>query len=179
MTTDPLQLLRRLEPAVRPATAPAAARHGRAPFEQQGFDELLALVSTGAVTSGEPVRPSSDAGLGEPLDDDQLARLAAAADLARSAGARRAVMLIDGRSLVLDVARRELTAELTDGARTEVVELDAAVYVSAATDQTSSAGPLSGRVPAPGSGLVPPAVARQLIDADSHPNQPETAARAV
>ncbi len=161
MTIDPVQLLRKLEPAVRPASAPARIREGATPFERKGFDELLALVSAGALTDGPPVRTAPHVGLDEPLTPGQLDRLAAAANVAAGAGAERAVMLIDGRGLVLDVAARTITAELTDAAEHELVELDAAVYV-ASTD----AGPRrAGAPPPPGTGLVPPGIAKYFESA--------------
>jgi hypothetical protein len=100
----------------------------RLPLEEQSFDELLALVSHGELRSGRGVSVASD-GV-EPLTPPQLERLAAAADLAESEGAGRALMLIDGRALILEVASRTLSGELDMNAAAPLVRLDAAVYVA-------------------------------------------------
>ena len=111
MTIDPARLLKRLEPVVRPVSATGAVVNGRLPLESQGFDELLQLVSHGEMSSGAPVQVSDSITLA--LEEDQLDRLAAAADVAQAAGARRALALLDGRGLVLDVADRSVSEELT------------------------------------------------------------------
>jgi pimeloyl-ACP methyl ester carboxylesterase len=132
MTVDPRQLLKRLEPPVRPGGAPAWGRPGRAPIEGQRFDDLLTLVSRGEIDSTRPVesRLMDDAA----LSDEQLARLASAADLAQANGARRAVMFIDGRALLMDVAARNIEDELTAEPSHRLFEIDAAVLVASGED---------------------------------------------
>ena len=139
MPTDPVNLLRKLEPPVRPAGAPRSGRAPNAPFEELGFNQMLSLVTDGQVSSGRPISVGSEAMLREELDDAQHARLAAAADVAESAGAGRAVMLIDGRALVMDVAGRAVTGELAAGGSNTVIDVDAAVTVA---DDTATALPL-------------------------------------
>ena len=139
MPIDPVQLLKQLEPAVRPVGSRAAAAPP-ALFEDRSFDDLLTLVSSGSISSGRPVRATVD--LDPPLDDAQRDRLAAAADLAEASGAGRALMLIDGRGLVLDVADRSITAEHSAGAPAPVIRLDAAVYV--AGDESPPVRPVAG-----------------------------------
>ena len=82
---------------------------------------------SGSLSSGRQVE--QDGAVGEPLDAGQLARLAVAADAAEASGAQRALMMIDGRGLVMDVPDRRLTGEMTLGNQTERV--DAALYVPA------------------------------------------------
>ena len=132
MVIDPIQLLRKLEPAVRPPGVPGAAGAGRAPFEAQSFDELLSIVSTGSLRSGRPVTVDPDAKI-DTLDAAQLDRLANAADAAEASGSRRAVLLVDGRGLVLDVAARTLSAEVGPE---PIVGIDAAVYVAPDEDES-------------------------------------------
>ncbi|MHC4108684.1 MAG: hypothetical protein ACYSTY_11420 [Planctomycetota bacterium] len=128
MAADSAHLLRRLEPAVRPAFAtPPPPPHPQPPLEGQSFDELLALARQGSVPSGRAVQWAADPA--RPLDEQQLTRLSAAADVAEAAGARRALMLIDGRGVVLDVANRALVAELADDGAARAVKVDAAVGV--------------------------------------------------
>ena len=83
------------KPASHVAHAPERSPAPATPFEQRSFDELLQLVSRGQLSSGRPVdlgfAPRSE------ITDDQLARLASAADLAEAEGARTALMLVDGR----------------------------------------------------------------------------------
>jgi hypothetical protein len=124
---DQLQLLKRLEPPVRPACAAGPAAGERVAFDRASFGELLQLVSEGAIASGRCIAVAFDA---QPaLGEAQLERLARAADLAESHGARRAVMLLDQRALIMDVAERRLEGELRGAAADPVVGLDAAVWV--------------------------------------------------
>ncbi len=152
MVTDPTQLLRQLEPAVRPGAAPSAAR-GRSPLEAQSFDELLAQARRGAVRSDRPVEYAYAAQ--QKLDAEQLERLSAAADLAEASGARRALMLVDGRGLLLDVGARALEGELSADAG--LLEVDAAVFVG---DESASPGAARGP-----SGVAPRVVAQQIDSA--------------
>jgi hypothetical protein len=158
MAIDPIQLLKQLEPAVRPGAALGSARPPQAPLEQRSFDELLSLVSTGSVHSGRPIAIADAAPLKDELDDDQKARLASAADTAEAAGARRAVMLIDGRGLVIDVAGRMIETELGAKQNRALTNVDAAVYVAARDEEIGAAG----RTPLPGAGVLPSAVTRHL-----------------
>jgi len=165
MAIDPIQLLKKLEPAVRPASAPSAAPGPEAPLEQRSFDDLLALVSTGSLHSGRPVTVAGGARLKESLDGSQLDRLTAAADLAEAAGARQAVMLLDGRGLVLDVAARRLTAELGPDPARPLMNIDAAVYVAGDDDEQDEPG--SAAAPRSAAGFGPSAVARLLQGAQA------------
>jgi len=172
MAIDPTQLLRKLEPAVRPTGSPATTRRPHAPFEKQSFDQLLTMVSSGSVNGGKPVMIDPHADLKDELDDGQLDRLTCAADMVEASGARRAVMLIDGRGLILDVSGRRLTAELSVEPASQLINIDAAVYV-AGEDETSA---ISGAPPAfPGSGLIPPEVARQFEPGPDNPMHPDDA----
>ena len=152
MTSDSAFLLKQLEPVVRPAYAggsPAPA----APFDSRSFDELLALARQGRVESGRALSVSFDGAAD--LSDAQHTRLSAAADLAEASGAQRALLLLDGRGLVLEVATRTLSAELSGEASSRLVNLEAAVYVAGADEDAAPAvGP-------PG-GVAPRGVAEQI-----------------
>jgi hypothetical protein len=161
MTTDPNILLRQLEPAIRPAYAGGPSTRPAAPLEHQPFDELLAKASKGLIESGRPV--SAQFAAAEPFTGEQLARLAAAADLAEAAGAAKALLLMDGRGLVLDVPTRTLAAELSADAASRVTGLDAAVFV-AGDSAASTMVPLH-----PPGGVAPRAVGEQLDAARQAP----------
>ena len=122
-----LDLLRRLEPAVRPGTASGAGGGVPALFESQSFDELLHGATAGQMRSGRPVQVAE--GVHPSLDATQLDRLGAAADRAEASGARRALMMLDGRGLVLDVAARCVESELKPGDVDGVLRVDAAMVV--------------------------------------------------
>jgi hypothetical protein len=158
MNTSSAQLLKQLEPAVRPGIAPAArsVRPG-APFEAQGFDQLLALAKQGQIHSGRQIETAFEPS--PPLSAAQLERLASAADQAEAGGAKRALMLIDGRGFVMDVASRTLVSELNSDANAAVLDIDAAIHVPA--ELNASPGTLK----LPGDGFIPPSVFKQLSTA--------------
>lgn len=159
MAVNSAQLLRQLEPAVRPvaASAPAAASQWALPLEAQSFESLLKLASAGAMRSERAVGVAFDAQ--PPLEPAQLERLGAAADVAQASGAKRAAMIIDGRTLILDVENRTLLGELGSNAASMVVPLDAAIFVAPADDagKQSILGP-------PGNSVMPPQALRQLLE---------------
>lgn len=155
MTVNASQLLKRLEPAVRPAAAPLERGSARHPLETQSFDQLLSLASRGALTSGRQVEVGFEAR--PPLEAAQLERLAAAADQAQAAGARNPLMLIDGRAFVMDVAQRRLTCEVSGASNPGVISVDAAFSVPSDGDARSL-----GAVGPPGPGVIPSSIAKQL-----------------
>lgn len=149
---DAAGMLRRLEPTVRPAGAPAVARGGRTPVEARGFDALLEDARSGRLRSGRAVTLRDDAALARSIDEPALARLGDAADRAEAAGARRAAAWLDGRAILLDVAARTVVGELGAGANgTPFAEVDAVVRVPPA-DEVPPAPPIG----PPASGPRPP-----------------------
>ena len=162
MNVDPTQLLRQLEPAIRPGHVSTPPAPGRPGLADQSFDQLLALASSGSIESGRQVQLAFEPK--ETLDAQQIERLSTAADLAQASGARQAMMLIDGRGLMLDVEQRTVTAELSSTAQSRLVsEIDAAIYVPGPDEQeTDPLRPPMTRMP-------PPEVARQIAAAHSDP----------
>ena len=102
MTIDPRQLLRRLEPAVRPAGRMDA--QSRASVADGGFLELLSLAREGGIESAREPEMAD----GAVLEPATLAQVARALDLAQGRGARRAVVVAEGRTFIADVASRRL-----------------------------------------------------------------------
>ena len=154
--TDPSFLLRRLEPAVAPSYLTAPATKPNAPLEHLRFDELLAEAQAGRIASGRSVSAAYEGG--EVLSPQQLDRLAGAADLAEASGASRAMLLLDGRAMILDVPTRTISGELSLSSQIE--RIDAAVYVPAEGEQEPPK-PLG-----PPSSVAPRGVAEQIDNAD-------------
>lgn len=156
MALSAAQLLKGLEPAVRPIpVAPPHATSARATFESQSFGELLALAKSGGIESGRDIQLSFDAQ--PPLEPAQLERLAQAADRAEASGAQQALMMIDGRTFVLDVENRTLTAELSHASPVQAVNIDTVLFVESAD---SPHGAMS--LPPPSAGVMNPAIASKL-----------------
>lgn len=110
MSTGPLDLLRLLGSGVR---TPVEGAGGRGDVAGATFGDLLARARSGEVASGRACAVASGAGV--TLTDDQLARVAPAADRAEMLGAASAAVLVDGRALTLDVASRRITGEIGAG----------------------------------------------------------------
>lgn len=91
------------------------------------FSELLERARAGEVTTGAPVRTAQ--GLDLSLSDEQLARISAAADKAESQGAHRAVVLIDGMALKIDIATRTITDRVQASSAGLLTDIDAVVSV--------------------------------------------------
>ncbi len=98
-------LLAALASGVR-TTAPERADADTRAAGGPGFAELLHAARSGAVSSGLPVE--IEPALGLELSSEQQARLEIAADRATSEGAERAVVVLDGKALVLDVETRRV-----------------------------------------------------------------------
>lgn len=149
VTSNALDLLRRLEPAVRPGAGGAAGGSGAvkggaaALFESQSFDDLLSGVFTGEVRSGREVQVAGE--VLPQLDASQLERLGAAADLVEASGAKRALMMLDGRGLVMDVATRSVVAEMKPGDVGGILQVDAAMVVASASGASGGAGGGAGK----------------------------------
>jgi hypothetical protein len=92
------------------------------------FDQLLRSARSGSLSSGLPVKLAPGASV--ELSQEQLTRLAQAADLAESRGVSRGVFLIDGMALTMDVPVRTITGRV-DASPTGVLDgIDAVVNVA-------------------------------------------------
>ncbi len=149
-------LLRGLLGSGNATTAAAAPRTG-----ETSFASLLAKAREGQVASNLPVTLAPDANT--KLSQGQLSRLAAAADVAQAHGASKALVSLDGRMLTLDVATREVTADVTQqlalagqtGAPAALADIEAFVQVPSTG---SSAAPSSSLAPSTSAAaFVPPA----------------------
>lgn len=125
---------RRSEPS-----APARA-------DEPDFAGMLASARAGEIHSGREVTIAMRANV--TLSPEQLQRLAGAADYAEAQGATRALVLIDGQALRLDITMREVT-EAVDLSRPGVLTgLDAVVSLPSAAGAAD--GPTM--LPHPGKG---------------------------
>jgi hypothetical protein len=104
MNPSGVELLRSLGSGILPPGVDAAAR--RAPVESMGFAELLNKARSGTMESGIAVKVQP--GVGVDLSSDQLARLQKAADQAEAEGAARALVVLDGMMLKMDVPTRTI-----------------------------------------------------------------------
>lgn len=113
MTTTGADLLKLLGGLAAPGAVPSASG---SPASTGGIDfaSLLQRAASGEAASGRPVSIAKGAGV--ELTEDQLTRLAAAADKAEAQGATRALVMIDGRALTMDIAVRQVTGAADLGA---------------------------------------------------------------
>lgn len=118
---------------------PASRGQQSAPLTSAGFAELLSRARSGKVQSGEPV--TIDERLGINLTSEQLHRLGAAVDVAKAQGFNKAVVLIDGQALVVDVETRRINGVLEPG-KVASAAVDGVVRAAAEGQEpdTASAG---------------------------------------
>ncbi|MBM4108078.1 MAG: hypothetical protein FJ255_04610 [Phycisphaerae bacterium] len=121
MSTGPIDLLRSLASGTR---GPERAASPQGP---KTFERMLELARNAELSSGAPVRLSPMAGV--ELTEPQLARLAEAADRLEASGATRALVVIDGRALSLDVATRTVTGSVRVEPGKPLVGFDAVLHL--------------------------------------------------
>lgn len=127
MTNDPAALLRALGSGIRPVAADQSSVAPRL-VDGPSFQSMLEEASDGQTSSELPMRVSRHAGVD--LSPSQLNRLAAAADRAEAAGATKALVMIDGMVLQMDVGLRTITGR-ADTSTTKVLNgVDAVVTVA-------------------------------------------------
>lgn len=102
------------------------------------FARLLEQAQAAELESGRAVTVAR--GVEVALSEDQLGRIAAAADRAEAAGAITAAVLIDGEALVMDVAARTITGRLDMGAGEAFYGVDTVVS-AAPVGEAPVAGP--------------------------------------
>lgn len=165
MTNTSSDLLRALASGVRGVTpdAPVRQASGDRLIEGQTFDQLLR--QAGAMSSGAPVRVDGSTGL--KLSPAQMTRLATAADQAEAQGAARALVLMDGMALTMDVGVRTVTGKVDPSASRVMTDMDTVINVPPEGGQAS--GGATGILPAARLPLVPPGVLRALEGPGSTP----------
>lgn len=121
---------------------------------QVGGLDFGGLLDSRSAAGGQGV--SIDAGLDLGLSDAQMRRVSEAADRAASAGAKNALVMIDGRALRLDVESRRITAEVSLRHGDVLTGVDAVV-------QASEPGGLPGGLPGSAEAGLHPGILRALI----------------
>lgn len=110
MSIDPGMLLKLLGSGVRPVDGASDARPS-ADLTQASFGALLDRARAGELGGGRPVAMAPEIGQRLTLTPEQSARLSSAVDRAELSGVRRALVLMDGMELVVEVADRVVVAE--------------------------------------------------------------------
>jgi len=120
-------MLRKLASGVIPgAGATLQPAPGKTPVEGRSFAELLSQVKTGGVEKSAPVRLAKGSGI--ELSGEQLQRLGPAVDSADAGGANRLLALIDGKSVLIDVASRTV-AGIASPSNSTVAGVDAVAVI--------------------------------------------------
>ncbi len=143
------ELLRALEPPVRPAGSPAPSVKPASPIERRSFDELLRDAAAAAEsTRAEPIRISAHAlkrleQMGIELNDGELQAIGEATDLAAAKGARESLMLMERLGLIVNIPNRTVITALNEQRMNEgiITQIDSTVWVKPSAED-SAAGPL-------------------------------------
>jgi hypothetical protein len=107
MSNDSVQLLKQLGFAGRSSPLKSTgACSDCGSIESASFAELLDQVKSGKLGSQRTVEPAADENI--QLSNDEQIRLSAAADKAEASGIRSALVLLEGKRLVLDVGSRQV-----------------------------------------------------------------------
>lgn len=131
-----VELLRALQSGRGAHPTAASSKVG---VESLDFEAMLKRVKAEGFHSGLGVTIAPEAGV--QLSDDQLQRVAAAADVAQAHGVNRALVTIDGMNLMLDVGVRSITGKVDIQPGVPVTGVDAVMRVP---DSASSAGSAAG-----------------------------------
>ena len=158
MRTDALQLLRRLEPVVRPTSVQSSV-NARASIDRAGFDDLLARAEQGEFESGRPI---DDGILEEPLEESIRDRVGRIADAAEAAGHERILVIAEDRPILIGVSNRRVDGELgrptgTGEPDENLRPIDAAVRLIPADHEPTIS--ISG----PSARTMPPAIAEAIL----------------
>lgn len=130
MSLQPADLLRRLASGVRPGgEAPSTSAPAGAPIESSGFSELLRAARAGELRSERPL--SLAKGAEGKLSENQLERLAVAADAAEASGSRRLLAVIDGNAVTIDIDSRTVHSVTADYASKVLSDVDSVVFLPA------------------------------------------------
>jgi hypothetical protein len=136
-----------------------------APGAPQGFsfEQMLDQARSGGVSSGISVKVAK--GLDIKLNADQLARAAAAADVAEANGASRAMVILDGRAYRMDVGTRTIIGEASGTEAAAMADVDAVVTAPASREELANR-PVRVSLPAADPLSIGNASLRQVLERD-------------
>lgn len=147
-----------LPPGVERRSGAAASSPG-SKIESLSFAELLNREASGNISTDRPVSIHPDCELN--LSEDQLHRLGVAMDRAEASGAQRALVMIDGMAVKVDVGVRQILGKVDLQSTPVLGEIDAVVQADAGFASDASK-PLLG----PAAASLHPSLAK-LLDPDS------------
>jgi|GEM_PF-657202 len=129
MTSNASDLLRGLASGILPGGVDASKRNNSTASGVSGssFSQLFAALAEQG--SGLPVSVAKNTDL--KLTEEQMKRVARAADKAQAQGASRALVMIDGQALQLDVGVRQITGKVDMNAADVLSGIDAVVWAEA------------------------------------------------
>lgn len=140
MTAQAADLLKALGSRAVPGLAPVSSLASAAAQTRLGgldFARMLEQARGGSLASGRQVTLGKGAGV--ELTDDQIKRISVAADIAEAQGATRALVMIDGMAIKLDVSMREVTGAVDMKKAGVLTGIDAVIDVPS-TDSADGAG---------------------------------------
>jgi hypothetical protein len=127
--------------------APGKGAASKGPSAATGdFASLLDAARAGQLKSERPVEIAKDAGV--QLTDDQLARVAVAADQAEAEGLSRALVIIDGKAFKLDVSMRTITGPADLATPGITAGIDGVVAIPSDADGGPQVTPMPRGIPA-------------------------------
>jgi len=113
-------ILRHLEPVTPPTANTRVASQPRQRLEEADFHTLIASAQNDITRTNRPVDLPSDIS----LTPEQCSRLERAADAALSHDSSTALVMLDGRPLLLDVQTREVREEVRPDAKSDRIITD-------------------------------------------------------
>lgn len=167
-----LELLRRLASGVNAGgAAPRSASVPGAPVGKAiDFAAMLDKARAGGLSSGLSVRVAPGAGVD--LSAGQIGRLSAAVDRAEAQGALRAVALMDGQILQVDVPSRTIVGKADAKDARVLTQVDAVLVVPEEGAEQAKAKPLG--VPSVGDGKLSPSLLKVLSESRTKNEQAAT-----
>lgn len=133
--TNPADLFKPLSNAVLPPGverrigAAASGLGAKNTFESLSFADLLTREASGQLTTGRPVSIHPDCDV--QLSEDQMQRLGVAIDRAEASGAQRALVMIDGMAMKVDIGIRQIVGKVDLQSTPVLGEIDAVVQADA------------------------------------------------
>lgn len=103
----------------------AAAAGANKKIESLSFADLLTREASGQLSTDRPVSVHPDCGI--QLSEDQMHRLGVAIDRAEASGAQRALVMIDGMAVKVDVGVRQVVGKVDLQSTPVLGEIDAVV----------------------------------------------------